>query len=277
MTKSLHILNGDSTAKIFAKSSISGNVLVWREMLCEGIIQNEIGSDEFWKSRYAFFENEFDVKKLEYFDKTIKEIIKLDDLSNYNEIVLWFEYDLFCQVNLLAACTYLLRSFRKDINYYLVCTGKEKGKAQLQSLSNYSSKAFKPLYENKLKITKNNLLFAETCWNLYTENDKEKLKTFNFNKSPKFTYLQQAINQHLKRLPNKNGLNQIENKILKIINSGLTDKNQIVKKLLVWQQKETVYGFGDTQYFWFLKKLKTYYTNKNDVILLNKKGKELVK
>ena len=276
MTKTLHILNGDSTAAIFSKSSILGHQIIWREMLCEGSIQDEIGSDDFWKSRYAFFENQLGIQKLEYYDKTIKEIVKLDDLSNYNEVVLWFEYDLFCQVNLIATCTYLLKSFRKDINYFLVCTGKEKGKEQLQTLSDYNYKDYQLLYEKKLKITKNNLLFAEESWNLYIKNDEEKLKKFNFNKSPKFSYLQSAINQHLQRFPKQNGLNQIENKILEIINSGLTDKNQIIKQLLIWQQKETIYGFGDMQYFIILKKLKTYYTNENGVILLNNKGISLM-
>lgn len=276
MTKTLHILNGDSTATIFSKSSLLGDIIVWREMLCEGSIQDEVGSDDFWKNRYAFFENEFDIKKLEYYDKTIIDIIKLDDLSNYNEVVLWFEYDLFCQVNLLAACTYLLKSFRKDINYYLVCTGKVKGKEQLQTLSDYNSKDYQFLFDNKLKLSKHNLLFAETCWNLYIENDFEKLKNFDFNKSSKFAYLQLAINQHLQRFPKQNGLNQMESKILEIINSGLTDKDQIVKQLLVWQKKETVYGFGDMQCFWLLKKLKFYYTDENDVILLNNKGISLM-
>ncbi len=71
-------------------------------------------------------------------------------------------------------------------------------------------------------------------------------------------------------------MNQIEIKILELINSGLTDKNKIVGQLLIWQQKETVYGFGDMQYFMTLKNLKTFYTDDNDVILLNKKGKELI-
>jgi len=276
MSKALHILNGDSTFEVISKSSIHGDIMVWREMLCEGSIKDEIGSDKFWKSRYTFFEKEFGVQKLEYFDKTIKEIIKLDDLSNYNEVVLWFEYDLFCQINLIATCTYLLNSFRKDINYFLICTGKEKGKEKLQTLSDYNSKDYTFLFENKLKLTKHNLLFAEICWNLYLENDLEKLKSFDFNSNSKFAYLQLAINQHLERFPKQNGLNQIENKILTLINSGLTDKIKIVKQLLIWQKNETVYGFGDLQYFRLLKNLKKYYTNKNDVILLNNKGKSLI-
>lgn len=277
MTNILHILNGDSTAEIFDKTSIVGDIVVWREMLCEGVVKSEIGSDDFWKSRYDFFESEFGIGKLEYFDQTIKELVKLEELSTYREVVLWFEYDLFCQVNLIAACSYLIKSFRKDINYYLVCTGKEKGKDQLQTLSNYGPNEYKILYKNKVKLTKNDLLFAEYCWNLYIENDLIKLKNNDFSKNSKFEYLPMAIDQHILRFPNKNGLNQIENKILELINSGLTSKNKIVRQLLIWQQKETVYGFGDMQYFMTLKNLKKFYTDHNNVILLNNKGKQLVK
>jgi len=277
MTNILHILNGDSTAEIFDKTSIAGDIVVWREMLCEGVVKSEIGSDDFWKSRYDFFESEFGIGKLEYFDQTIKKLVKLEELSTYREVVLWFEYDLFCQVNLIAACSYLIKSFRKDINYYLVCTGKEKGKDQLQTLSDYGPNEYKILYKNKVKLTKNDLLFAETCWNLYIENDLIKLKNNDFSKNSKFEYLPMAIDQHILRFSNINGLNQIENKILELINSGLTSKNKIVRQLLIWQQKETVYGFGDMQYFMTLKNLKKFYTDHNNVILLNNKGKQLVK
>ena len=277
MTNILHILNGDNTAEIFNKTSIAGDIIVWREMLCEGVVKSEVGSDDFWKSRYNFYESEFGIGKLEYFDKTIKELVKLEELSTYREVVLWFEYDLFCQVNLIAACSYLIKSFRKDINYYLVCTGKEKGKDQLQTLSNYGPNEYEVLYKNKVKLTKNDLLFAEYCWNLYMENDLIKLKNNDFSKNLKFEYLPMTIDQHILRFPNKNGLNQIENKILELINSGLTSKNKIVRQLLIWQQTETVYGFGDMQYFMTLKNLKKFYTDNNDVILLNNKGKQLVK
>ena len=127
MSSTLHIVNGDHTADILKLTNLKGDIVVWREVLCEGTILKDVGSDEFWQARYAYFENELGVSKLEYFDNTIKEIIQLEDLEGYTDVVLWFEYDLFCQVNLLAACTYLLNSFRTDIAYALVCAGFDKG------------------------------------------------------------------------------------------------------------------------------------------------------
>ncbi len=273
MTKTLHVLNGDSTAKILENSEIKGDVIVWRELLCDGPLHKNVGSDEFWLNRYTFFENELGVERLEYFDKTIKEIVKLEDVSVYNEVVLWFEFDLFCQVNLLALCTYLLDNYVKKVNYYLVCTGNEEGKEQLQPLSNYSSEEYQTLYDNKITLSKTSLEYAKECWNVFVKNDFEQLKNFNFNQSSKFQYLQLAINQHLMRFPNKNGLNQISTKILEIINSNSFSEREIVKNLLIWQDEQTVYGFGDMQYFQYLNKLEKYYSISDKKYYLNENGK----
>ena len=276
MGNNLHILNGDSTKQIFSNAALEGDIIVWREMLCEGSIHKNVGSDAFWKNRYAFFEKEIGIAKLEYFDKTIKELTKLEDLSNYNEVILWFEFDLFCQVNLIALCSYLLKNYRKDIHYSLVCTGKEKGTKHLRTLSDYSPNDFVLLFENRIRLSKHDLLFAEECWHKYVENIYEELQQFNFNRSAKFRYLQKAIDQHLKRFPDKNSLNQIQNKILELIEAGYSKKIDILKGLLQWQQKETVYGFGDLQYALYLEKLKDYYDIDQNQYKLNKKGMLIV-
>lgn len=277
MANTLHITNGDSTAEILRRTSIKGDVVVWREMLCEGPIYKEVGSDEFWMARYNYFEKELEVSKLEYYDKTIKEIQKLEDVSGYSEVVLWFEFDLFCQVNLMAICTYLLQSFRKNTRYNLVCTGWIKGEEKLKSLADFPVDEFANLYDNKTLLSKTNLEFAQNCWNVYVNNDIEELKSFNFNKQSKFRYLQKAINQHLLRFPIESGLNQIQYKIFEIINSKSLTEREIIQELLIWQAQETVYGFGDLQYFQYLKKLNKYYTISDSKYVLNEEGKSIFK
>jgi hypothetical protein len=272
MANALHIVNGDSTAAILKQTNIIGDIVVWREMLCEGPICKLIGSDDFWKLRYSYFETEIGISKLEYYDKTIKEIVKLEDISKYNEVVLWFEFDLFCQINLMGLCTYLLNSYRKDITYNLICSGNEKGDEKLRSLADFSIEGFQEFYCNKVKITRHDLLFAQQCWHVFVENNFEKLLKFNFNKSSKFKYFQLAINQHLKRLPLKSGLNEIQHKILELIHREVLTKNELIHKLLIWQHKETVYGFSDLQYLINLKKLEKYYTVVNLTYYLNEEG-----
>ncbi|SFS63693.1 DUF1835 domain-containing protein [Lutibacter maritimus] len=273
MTNSIHVLNGDAILPIFQKSGIKGDIVICREMFCEGPILEQVASDDFWKQRYAFFEKYFSIGKLEYFDKTIKEILKIEDLAVYDEIVLWFEYDLFCQVNLLAMCSFLLQNYRKDVTYNLVCTGRVKGKTKLHSLSDFSSEEYVALYKNKVKLTKNNLIFADQAWKLYVQNNYKELSDFNFSKTGKFTYLQAAINQHLKRFPQENGFNEIENKILQIIASEALSSEKIVQKLLFWQNENTVYGFGDVQFFAYLKELNNFFFVDDEKYYLNENGK----
>ena len=273
MNTTVHILNGDSTISPIKESGLSGDLIVWREMLCEGDLIKDVGSDAFWLQRYHFFENELKVNQLEYYDKIIKELIQIEDLSSYKEVVLWFEYDLFCQVNLLALCTYLLKYYRKDIFYHLVCVGKEKCDESWKTLANYSPEEYLNLYESKVKLSRNDLIFAKECWDVYVENNENTLRNFDFKRNRKFKYLHITMKQHLQRFKNKEGFNEIDRKILALIDSNELNEMNIVKELLLWQQKETVYGFGDLQYFMQLNKLKDFYYIKDDAYFLNEKGK----
>ena len=275
MANTLHIANGEHTAEILKNTTLEGDIIVWRELLCEGPICNEVGSDDFWKKRYDFFEEELGVSRIDYFDKTIKEILKLTDVPKQTEIVLWFEFDLFCQVNLIALCSFILRNFKKEVTYSLVCTGYVKGKDRLQSLSDFSPNEYPELYKNRINLSKVNLEFADSCWKAYVENDVEKLKEFNF-KNRKFMYLPAAIHQHLKRFPIENGLNEIQQKIIEIIHSEALTENEIVRELLIWQQADTVYGFGDVQYILELKKLQDYYTIKDAKYFVTTEVKKLL-
>ena len=276
MVNTIHIVNGDVVVPILTGSGIEGDIIVWREMLCDGPISGEVGGDEFWKKRLNYFEKEFDVSKLEYFDNTIKELLKLEDLSNYNELVMWFEFDLFCQVNLMALSTFLYKNFRKTITYNLVCSGKVKGNDKLHSLTDFSPEDFKELYNTKLKVNKTDLEYAKKCWEAYSKNNIEKITAFDFSENNKFSYFEPAIKQHLKRFQTKNGLNEIQNKILELIDSSALTANDIVRDLLIWQHKETIYGFGDMQYFSYLKKLSDFVQISEEKYFLNASGKTMI-
>ena len=250
MAKILHILNGDTTAKIFSQSGIPGETLIWREMLCDGPAAPEVGSDLFWKKRYDFFETQYGVEKLTYFDKTLKEIIRIEDTDRYDELVLWFEYDLFCQVNLIAALSYILKHYKKDIRYFLVCTGEKDRK----TLSDFSADEYTQLYEQKIRLSRNDLLLADESWKIFVQNDPKVLSGFDFNRSKKLRCLAPAMKAHLSRFPDASGLNRIEKKIIEL--AATIPEEEIVTRLLQWQKEETIYGFGDLQYRKYVHDLK---------------------
>ena len=276
MTSRIHIVNGDFTKSSLEQSNLEGEIVVWRELLSDGPVSEPVFSDQFWQARYDYFEQELGVSRLEYFDKTIKELLKAEYLEEVDEVVLWFEYDLFCQVNLMALCSFLLEHFRKDVKYSMVCVGREKGRDGWQTLADYAPEAFASLYESRINMSRASFEYAHKCWNVYAQKDKEAIQNFNFRKNKRFKYFHVAMQQEMERFPDENGLNQIDRKIVELVSEGNHSLKDLVKLLLFWQKAETVYGFGDLQYVQRLNKLAQLFNEKKGVLVLNSNGKKLL-
>src|SRR5687768_10535920 len=103
----LHILNGDATRAVFQHSGIEGDVIVCREMLCEGRTPSTRDMSRFFEERAAFLQQAYGIDSASYLADVERDKKLLQDASAYDEIVLWFEFDLFCQVNLVFVLYYL--------------------------------------------------------------------------------------------------------------------------------------------------------------------------
>ena len=100
-------------------------------MLCEGPTTEQIDTQEFLDLRKSFFDSTYELD----FDESEfhKEIDKLIHSEKYSEIVLWFEYDLFCHINLIALIN-LLKQKHINAPIYLVCSGRIKHQKELKGL-----------------------------------------------------------------------------------------------------------------------------------------------
>ncbi|QTE23443.1 DUF1835 domain-containing protein [Polaribacter cellanae] len=270
----LHITNGDSTTNYLKKLQISGDFITWREMLCEGKTTTNVGSDIFWKTRYDFFKSAYKVSKQNFIDYTVKEYRKLCNKKENKQIVLWFEYDLFCQINMIAVISWLKR-YRKGYEISLVCSGKVKAATKMLAIPELSEQQIQQHYKNRIELSEDDIEYADYIWQLYCSDSPLRLeKVHQFNPMSPFKYLTKALEAHLKRFPSiENGLNNVENFILQTANNnGLPSKNQLVGKLLAEQE---VFGFGDIQYHNNLNKLQKLFSSFNPV-KLSKKGKNVL-
>ena len=107
----LHILNGDAISGAMDRAGIQGERMVWREMLSDGPCIPEVASPQFFAQRIHYFQEEHGVSPEKYHEFTVQEFEALEDkFEAAEEVVLWFEYDLFCQVNMIAALTWSRRN-----------------------------------------------------------------------------------------------------------------------------------------------------------------------
>lgn len=270
----LHITNGDVTTNYLKELKFSGEFITWREMLCEGKTTSDVGSEDFWKNRFEFFKTTYKVSKQKFIDYTVKEYRNLCNKKNQKEIVLWFEHDLFCQINMLALISWLKR-YRKGYHISLVCSGKVGNSKKMFSISELNEKQVNSHFKNRIELTQDDIEYADYIWQLYCSDSPLRLETvYKFNPMSPFQYLVSAIEAHLQRFPSiENGLNGIENTILKISNNEkITSKKQLIS--ILTKDKE-VYGFGDIQYEHNIDTLDQLFSSFNPV-KLSKKGKEVL-
>ena len=273
MSSTLHITNGDRFTQKLKSIKLQGEIITWREMLCEGKTETSVGSESFWKTRFEFLNKNYKITKSWYVEKTLKEYRSLCSHKQQDQIILWFDYDLYNQVNLLAVLSWL-KNHRKYAEIYLACSGKGDETNTLFRLDELDDNQLIKLYENKVWLTQDDVEYADYVWQLYCSDNPIRLQNLTDFSIYNFDYLWEAIQAHLKRFPSiKNGLNQVENNILTLAaERKLKTKSELITTAIT---NQGIYGFGEVQYDRLVTKLKPLFTNFNPV-RLTKKGKEIL-
>ena len=269
--KVLHIANGDDIFDRLQTLKIPGEVLIWREMLCEGPTTQDITSAEFRDMRQQFLEQTYGISAADYHNEFISELVKLDTLNSYDEIILWFEFDLFSHINMLAAISHIVE--REDqVPIHLVCSGWVKGEHELLPLSELNQKQFQEHYQRKMLLTQEDLETASLIWEIYCSKNPLRIKA-EIKKTSNFQYLSSCLRAHIERFPNaRTGLNSLETNVLKLVEQhSIKTENQLLGYALKYQG---YYGYDDVQMQRVLDKVSPFISETQEGIKLSQKGEQ---
>ncbi|MCF8273511.1 MAG: DUF1835 domain-containing protein [Flavobacteriaceae bacterium] len=265
----LHITNGSHLTTILKELDYKGDIFTWEEMLCEGCTISDINSDEFLKIRANFFNTYYDI------DLNIEEIKQefeiLNHTEKYSEIILWFEYDLFCHINMIGVIN-LLHQKKIELPLYLVCSGRIEGEKNLKGLSELSQGQLNSHFKNKIKLTQDDIDLTLAIWDIYCGKDHNLLKPY-IVKSSSFKYLSNCLKAHLERFPDSiSGLNVLEKNLLEIVrDNDIKSENHLLGYALNYQG---YYGYGDLQFSRIIHMLEIFISESSDGLKLNRKGHE---
>ena len=95
-----HIVNGDSVGDKLKQGNIQGDILVWRELYTFGPVFTKMDEPDHRRTRARYLEQTLGIPEKEYIETCESQERKLQDFRKYDEIVLWFEHDLFDQTML---------------------------------------------------------------------------------------------------------------------------------------------------------------------------------
>ena len=235
-----NILNGDSLAYSFQDAKIEGNIIVVRECLIDGDLSGD-NLHDFWQSRAQYM----GITETEYNNSVVKEFEKIMNAPDDSEFNLWFEYDLFCQVNMWFVIS-LINSLSVKTKVYAVYTSylDRNTKHFWNGFGPANSSQLQVCFADRILLSDADLQLGQELWIAYKDNNFEELIRLAKNQSFVFPYLQEVVKAHIDRFP-KDGINGRPEKVIEDITKNIsTDFHQVCKEF--WS-RESIYGFGDTQ------------------------------
>ena len=234
------ILNGDSLAYSFADAKIEGDIIVVREALIDGDLS---GNDlqAFWQSRAKYI----GVTAAEYHGKVASEFEKIMHAPNDSEFNLWFEYDLFCQVNMWFVIS-IINNLPVKKKVYAVYTSHldRNNKHFWNGFGPADSSELQVCFADRILLSDADLQLGQELWAAYKDNNFEELIRLAKNQSPAFPYLQEVVKAHIDRFPKDGTIGRPEKVIEDITQNVSTDFHKVFQEF--WD-RESIYGFGDTQ------------------------------
>jgi len=227
-----HITSGDDLAEHLKEISVDGEIIVCREALVTGPLQSD-SLEQFWKIRSEFILKEYNASPKSYYKKVVSEFEKMINIPGGSEVNLWFEDDLFCQVNVWFCISLLSKN--KDLKIYRVFP-KTSEKDQWKGFSVSTNSDLEESLRSKVLFKEKDIELALNLWKAHQSQDNILLKQLSEKESDCFHFLEEVIDVHLTQNPEVFIKNLIEN--------GTTDFNLIFEK---FQEKLGILGFGDLQ------------------------------
>lgn len=219
----VHVCNGDSTADLISMADLPGEIRVWADALDRGPVLPVADDEhyrvrsEFWKSR-GFNE---DANKLVEWDRAF------DDAAKADELILWYEHDLFDQ---LALIRLLARLQRRGLPTQLTIVSIDRhpevpnflGMGQLEPTQ------IAELWPRRAPLSRDAIDEAVTTWIAFTSGDPRALP-FLTKRVKAMPFLGGAIERLLEEYPDPtSGMSRTERQLLAAIARGENTGEQLM-------------------------------------------------
>jgi len=232
----LHVTNGESAGNTLRQAALGGAVLPWQDSLHEGPVpavarsklvreRATFLSECGWGSRRAI------LASLERRDRQY-----LEALREGVQVVLWFEHDLYDQLQLIDA---LALAHEAGAAPELLVVDSFLGELQADELA--------ALWPSRVGSTPATLQTAATAWNAFRAPQPIALADLATQGIPELPFLAPALARLLEELPSPgDGLSTTERNALRAIADGATTP---ITAFVAAQQQETARFLGDSWFF----------------------------
>jgi hypothetical protein len=250
MIRRLHITNGDSATPGIAAADPSGDVAPWRDILHEGPVPAGLSLRETSAVRARFLSDE----EFGNIEEITRSFAERDDLlsrfTDYDEVTLWFEWDLYDQLQLIQILDFLADHTADE----LAETGTTLSIVETDDyLGTMADERFPPLFEERRPITPEMLVTGRSAWAAFRSDDPRDLAALANETNGVLQFLPGALTRFLEEFPSTtNGLSRSERQILEAVSQGPLSFSEIFRQTS--SREERIYC-GDTAVAGYIERM----------------------
>lgn len=239
----LHITNGDAAVAVMKRTRLPGEILAWRDVLHEGPVPGGLTLPEMALVRARFVAE----SGWAPFDKALAEFrtrdARLYAFGQHEEVVLWFEHDLYDQLQLLQLLNWFSEQDLGSTRLSLMCIDEYLGTMHTERMAN--------LYPRRSAVTSEQLQLAKAAWTAFCAPEPVEWQALLDADVSALPYLAAAVVRHLEQYPSvENGTNRTEHTLLNVVNSGVSGPLKIFDAV---QAHEESRFMGDSVFWNYLR------------------------
>jgi hypothetical protein len=209
----LHITNGESVS--LDRSGLGGEVLAWIDVLHEGPVPAGLGLNDLSRLRAKFLDGAWPGARSAAETLSNRDAA-LGRFTEHEEVVLWFEHDLYDQLQLIQILEWFHAQADAVPRLSLISTDGYLGRLTGPQLAG--------LWPRRHTVAASELQLARSAWQAFRAPDPCGIEELLRGDTAALPFLAGALLRHLQQFPwVENGLSRTERQILELVEAGHRD------------------------------------------------------
>jgi hypothetical protein len=245
MTEFLHVANGTSTTMTLEAARIPGAVSIWADPLHDGPVPGNLTDEGLVAVRARHLADPDDATSLAETIEGLRawrSVIAAHDA--YRELVLWYEHDLFDQLNLIQLLTWIRAHLPAAKPVSLICIDSFPGRPTFKGLGELTTGELAPLLGIRQIVTAAQYALAERAWRAFREPTPEALDRLRQADTSALPFLGASLTRFLQEYPwTTDGLSRRERRLLELAGDGAIS---LASAFPTFDQDEMAFYVSDT-------------------------------
>jgi hypothetical protein len=227
-----HVANGTCTTGIIAAAGIPGTRSIWSDPLYDGPVPGNMDDAELVDVRARYLCGDSDASSVDPVNDLREWRNAIAQHDAYEELVLWFEHDLFDQLNLIQLLTWLRDRLPSSKAVSLICIGTFPGRERFKGLGELTPQELAPLLDTRARVSDAQYTLAAKAWDAFRHATPEALDGLRHTDTSALPYLADALTRFLQEYPwTADGLSRTERNLLQLANDGTTDLMSVFSRI----------------------------------------------